>query len=264
MSGENQQHHAPATPLPNFQGGQCNPLSADIETIIQERLHQERKSWEVKRAAQDHPLSSHAGNLSHQGHSHYTDNGDSYRDTEEKNPTFVTPIPHQRVNVQAPLVHNDPIGVAMKKQLDNFKKFMEIAFPASIAPVAPTTKMPFSDRLDAFWLPPGFKLPQLELLTGSARDWYMKLPLKTIDTYQQTADAFVAKFGTTIQKRQDERILMEIQQGENESLRAYHSRCNNLLLNILMVDDKVAYMVFFKDLRYSKMKKALLIRTPLT
>ncbi|GAA0158554.1 hypothetical protein LIER_38679 [Lithospermum erythrorhizon] len=78
--------------------------------------------------------------------------------------------------------------------------------------------MPFSDRLDTFQLPPGFKLPQLELydgtcdpikhlqgyiaymtitsnnpdvyaktfpssLTGKARDWYMALPLKTRDTY---------------------------------------------------------------------------------
>ncbi|GAA0142595.1 hypothetical protein LIER_03456 [Lithospermum erythrorhizon] len=96
--------------------------------------------------------------------------------------------------------------------------------------------MPFLDRLDAFQLPPGFKLPQLKLydgtgdpikhlqgyithiaiisnnpnvyakafpnsLTGKARDWYMALPMKTIDTYQQTADAFVAMFGTTIQRR---------------------------------------------------------------
>ncbi|GAA0145150.1 hypothetical protein LIER_36081 [Lithospermum erythrorhizon] len=131
-------------------------------------------------------------------------------------------------------------------------------------PVAPTTEMPFSDRLDVFQLPPGFKLPQLELLTGRARDWYMAFPLKMIDTYQQTTDAFVAKFGTTVQKRQVEEIHMDIQQGKNESLRAYRSHYNNLLLNIPMVDDKVAYMAFFKGLRYGKLIKALLIRTPLT
>ncbi|GAA0183936.1 hypothetical protein LIER_42488 [Lithospermum erythrorhizon] len=107
--------------------------------------------------------------------------------------------------------------------------------------------MPFSDRL-----------------TGKARDWYMALQLKTIDTYQQTADAFVAKFAIAVQRRQDERILLDIQQGKNEFLRAYHGRYNNLLLNIPMVDDKVAYMAFFKGLRYEKLKKALLVRTPLT
>ncbi|GAA0163488.1 hypothetical protein LIER_19340 [Lithospermum erythrorhizon] len=82
--------------------------------------------------------------------------------------------------------------------------------------------MPFSDP---FRLPPGFEMPQLELydstgdpikhlqgyisnmmitsnnpdvyarafpnsLTGRTRDWYLALPLKMIDTYQQTADAF--------------------------------------------------------------------------
>ncbi|GAA0187065.1 hypothetical protein LIER_34353 [Lithospermum erythrorhizon] len=57
---------------------------------------------------------------------------------------------------------------------------------------------------------------------------------------------------------------MDIHQGKNESLRAYHDRYNTLLLNIPMVDDKVAYMAFFKGLRYGKLKKALLVRTPLT
>ncbi|GAA0175448.1 hypothetical protein LIER_28618 [Lithospermum erythrorhizon] len=100
--------------------------------------------------------------------------------------------------------------------------------------------MSFSDRLDSSQLRPGFKL----------RQW--------------NSDSLVAKYGTAVQKRQDERILMDIQQGKNESLRPYHSRYNNLLLNIPMVDDKVAYMEFCKSLHYGKLKKALLIRTPLT
>ncbi|GAA0171769.1 hypothetical protein LIER_25729 [Lithospermum erythrorhizon] len=56
---------------------------------------------------------------------------------------------------------------------------------------------------------------------------------------------------------------MDIQQGTNESLRDYHSRYNNLLF-ISMVNDKVAYVAFFKGLSYGKLKKALLIRTHLT
>ncbi|GAA0148253.1 hypothetical protein LIER_07748 [Lithospermum erythrorhizon] len=79
---------------------------------------------------------------------------------------FVTPISHQRELVQAPSAHGDPIVASMQQQLDTFKKFMATAFPASIAPVAPTTKMPFSDRLDAFQLPPGYKLPHLEFYDG--------------------------------------------------------------------------------------------------
>ncbi|GAA0177422.1 hypothetical protein LIER_42134 [Lithospermum erythrorhizon] len=44
-------------------------------------------------------------------------------------------------------------------------------------------------------------------LIGRARDWYMALPLKTIDTYQQTEDAFVAIFGTAVQKGRMNRSL---------------------------------------------------------
>ncbi|GAA0160818.1 hypothetical protein LIER_39112 [Lithospermum erythrorhizon] len=205
-SGENQQH-APATPLPNFQG----------------------------------------------------DKDESYSDTETKN-TYVAPIPHQREHVQVPLVHSGPIVTAMQQHLDTFKKFMATVFPTSIAPVAPTTKMSFSDQLDAFQQTAD-AFPNS--LIVKARDWYMAFPLKTIDAYQQTTDAFVAKFAIAVQKRHDERILMDIQQGKNEYLRAYHSRYNNLLVNIPMVDDKVTYMAFFKVLHYGKLKKALLVRTPL-
>ncbi|GAA0187064.1 hypothetical protein LIER_34352 [Lithospermum erythrorhizon] len=192
-------------------------------------------TWEAERAVQDHACSSNAGNPLQCGYSRYTDNEESYSNEEARN-ISVAPTPQQREQPQTPLVHNDPIVAAMQKQLDAFKNFMETTFPASIAPVAPTTRMSFSDRFDALKLPPGFKLPQLELydgtgdpikhlkayishmritsnnldvyakvfpnsLTRKARDWYMALPMKKIDTYQQTADAFVAKFATAIQRR---------------------------------------------------------------
>ncbi|GAA0161264.1 hypothetical protein LIER_17622 [Lithospermum erythrorhizon] len=112
------------------------------------------------------------------------------------------------------------------------------------------TKMPFTDHLDSIALPSGFKLPQFNLfdgngdprkhlkgfiahmtitsnnpdvyakafpnsLTGKALDWYMELPLKSIDSYQATADVYVAKFGSAIQTMQDERILMDIKKSPN-------------------------------------------------
>ncbi|GAA0160060.1 hypothetical protein LIER_38969 [Lithospermum erythrorhizon] len=174
ISSENQQQNAPATPLPNSQGGQYNLLPADIEAIIPERM-----AWEAERVSQDHARSSYVGN---------------------------------------PLSNNP----------DVYAK----PFPNS--------------------------------LTGKAKDWYMALPLKMIDIYQQTADVFVAKFVIVVQKRHDERILMDIQQGKNESLISYHGCYNNLLMNVPIVDDKVTYMAFFKGLMYGKLKKVLLVRTTLT
>ncbi|GAA0154201.1 hypothetical protein LIER_12255 [Lithospermum erythrorhizon] len=37
-------------------------------------------------------------------------------------------------------------------------------------------------------------------LTDKALEWYMTLPLKSIDTYPQTTDTFIAKFGSPIQR----------------------------------------------------------------
>ncbi|GAA0146978.1 hypothetical protein LIER_06792 [Lithospermum erythrorhizon] len=67
--------------------------------------------------------------------------------------------------------------------------------------------MPFIDRLD------GLPMPR-----DRALDWYMALLLESIDSYQQTTNAFIAKFGFSIQAHQDERVLMDIQQSPNESL----------------------------------------------
>ncbi|GAA0169950.1 hypothetical protein LIER_24326 [Lithospermum erythrorhizon] len=91
----------------------------------------------------------------------------------------------------------------------------------------------------------------------------MELPLKSINSYQATADVFVTKFGTAIQTMQNELILMDIKQSPNESLSSYHKRYNDLLFSIPVVDDKVAYMSFSNGLAYGKLKKALLLKNPL-
>ncbi|GAA0165507.1 hypothetical protein LIER_20896 [Lithospermum erythrorhizon] len=133
--------------------------------------------------------------------------------------------------------------------------------------------MPFTDPLDVVPLPSAssspnstylMKLTFLNSLTGKALDWYMELSLKSIDTYQATAEALIAKFGIAIQMMQEERILMDVKQGPSESLSSYYTRYNDLLLGILAVDDKVAYMAFFNGLAYGNLKKALVLKTPLS
>ncbi|GAA0170031.1 hypothetical protein LIER_24381 [Lithospermum erythrorhizon] len=100
--------HAPATLLPHSQGGQHNPLPADIKAIIQERIQQDRMAWEVEQAAQDHARSSRTRNPSHQGYSRYTDNEDSYSNEEERN-ISEAPISQQNEQPQTLVIHNDPI-----------------------------------------------------------------------------------------------------------------------------------------------------------
>ncbi|GAA0155812.1 hypothetical protein LIER_13455 [Lithospermum erythrorhizon] len=100
-------------------------------------------------------------------------------------------------------------------------------------------------------------------LSNRALEWYMTLPLKSIDSYQQTVDAFIAKFGSAIQKHQDERALLDIQQRPNETLKSYHKRYNDILLTIPVVNNKVVYMAFYRGLAYGKLKKDLVLETPL-
>ncbi|GAA0156634.1 hypothetical protein LIER_14083 [Lithospermum erythrorhizon] len=133
------------------------------------------------------------------------------------------------------------------------------------------TKMSFTGRLDSIALPNGFKLTQFNLFDGNGDPLkhlegfiaHMTITSNNLDVYAM-ADVFVAKFGTAIQTMQDERILMDIKLSTNESLNSYHKRYNDLLLNIPAIDDKVAYMAFFNGLAYGKLKKALLLKTPLS
>ncbi|GAA0158188.1 hypothetical protein LIER_38599 [Lithospermum erythrorhizon] len=101
-------------------------------------------------------------------------------------------------------------------------------------------------------------------LANRALNWYMALPLRSIDSYEQTADAFIAKFGSAIQAHQDEQGLMDIHQGTNESLRSYHKRYNDILLTIPEVNNKIGYMTFYRGLMYGKLKKALILKKTLS
>ncbi|GAA0161984.1 hypothetical protein LIER_18178 [Lithospermum erythrorhizon] len=106
------------------------------------------------------------------------------------------------------------------------------------------TKMSFTDRLDVVPLPKGFILSQ-----------FMQ--------FGRSGGAFIIKFGSSIQAHQDERALMDIEQGPNESLKNYQKHYKDILLNTPEVNNKVAYMAFYKGLRYGKLKKAFVLETPL-
>ncbi|GAA0167294.1 hypothetical protein LIER_22261 [Lithospermum erythrorhizon] len=70
--------------------------------------------------------------------------------------------------------------------------------------------------------------------------------------------------GTSIENKQDERAIMDLQQGPSESLKDFHERYKAILNNIQSIDNKIAYMAFYSGLNYDKLKKALILDTPLT
>ncbi|GAA0144280.1 hypothetical protein LIER_35901 [Lithospermum erythrorhizon] len=78
----------------------------------------------------------------------------------------------------------------------------------------------------------------------------------SIHSYANTADAFIAKYCTSITNKQD------LQQAPRESLKDFHERYKSILSNIPSIDNKIAYMVFYRGLNYGKLKKALVLDTP--
>ncbi|GAA0163580.1 hypothetical protein LIER_19409 [Lithospermum erythrorhizon] len=106
--------------------------------------------------------------------------------------------------------------------------------------------MPFTARLNVVPIP------------------YMELLPNSIDSYDHTANAFISKYNTSIANKQDERALIDLQQGPRESLKDFHERYKAILNNIPSIDNKIAYMAFHHGLNYGKLKKALILDTPLT
>ncbi|GAA0155742.1 hypothetical protein LIER_38143 [Lithospermum erythrorhizon] len=92
-------------------------------------------------------------------------------------------------------------------------------------------------------------------LTGVALDWYMELPPNSIDSYAHTVDAFISKYNTSIAKEQDERALMDLQQFPPKSLKDFHEQYKVIVNNIPIIDNKIAYMDFYRGFNYGNLKK---------
>ncbi|GAA0154989.1 hypothetical protein LIER_12821 [Lithospermum erythrorhizon] len=57
---------------------------------------------------------------------------------------------------------------------------------------------------------------------------------------------------------------MDLEHGPRESLRDFYERYKAILNNIPSIDNKISYMSFYRGLNYGKLKKALILDTPLT
>ncbi|GAA0161319.1 hypothetical protein LIER_17662 [Lithospermum erythrorhizon] len=88
----------------------------------------------------------------------------------------------------------------------------------------------------------------------------MELPADSIDD-ASTSEAFIVKYSTSITNKQDERALMDLEHGPRESLKDFHEQYKTILNNIPSIDNKIAYMVFYRGLNYGKLKKALILDT---
>jgi len=90
---------------------------------------------------------------------------------------------------------------------------------------------PFSDRVASFRLPEKFKVPDIKTytgqedpdevacwafpltLSGNARDWYRRLPSKSIRNFDEFGKMFLTQFMAGIVRRKPAGTLTSIQQG---------------------------------------------------
>ena len=80
---------------------------------------------------------------------------------------------------------------------------------------------------------------------GPARVWFRKLPPNTITSFQELNKLFVNNFVRGQRQKRSSSSLLNIEQGENESLLTFISRFNREALLVDEVDDKILLLAFY-------------------
>ena len=82
-------------------------------------------------------------------------------------------------------------------------------------------------------------------LKGLARVWFGKLPPNTIISFQEISNLFINNF---VRHQHSSSNLLNIKQGENESLRTFISRFNKEALLVDEMDDKILLAAFYNGI----------------
>ena len=85
-------------------------------------------------------------------------------------------------------------------------------------------------------------------LKGPARVWFGKLPLNTITSFQEISNLFINNFVGHQRHQHSSSNLLNIKQGENESLRTFISRFNKEALLVDEMDDKILLAAFYNGI----------------
>ena len=82
-------------------------------------------------------------------------------------------------------------------------------------------------------------------LKGLAKVWFGKLPLNTITSFQEISKLFVNNFVGGQRHKRSSSSLLNIEQGENESLHTFISRFNRKALLVDEMNDKILLAAFY-------------------
>ena len=81
-------------------------------------------------------------------------------------------------------------------------------------------------------------------LKGPTRVWFSKLPPNTITSFQELSQLFTNNFVAGQRQNRSSSSLLNIEQGENESLCSFISRFNKEALLVDEMDDKILLAAF--------------------
>ena len=128
------------------------------------------------------------------------------------------------------------------------------------------------DHLNTFKTTLGLQQPPDEILCRSfpttlkraTREWFIKLPTSSIDSFDQLSNAFLRHFVGGQHPKRPVNHLLTIRQGEKETLRLYMKCFTRETLEVEEVDDKVQLTTFKAGLKSREFVVSLVKNPPKT
>ena len=189
------------------------------------------------------------------------DGGDSHRRSDRRRPA-------------TPEGPSSDLFREMRKEIDELRNAMKGKTNQSLDRMVKTKNSPFTSVVMECPVPSKFRLPQLKpfdglkdpldhlntfnttlglqqpydeilchsfstTLKGVTREWFMKLPTSSIDSFEQLGNSFLRLFVRGQCPRRPTNHLLTIRQGEKETLRSYVKHFTQETLEVNEADDKV-------------------------
>ncbi|XP_075654243.1 uncharacterized protein LOC142624530 [Castanea sativa] len=101
-------------------------------------------------------------------------------------------------------------------------------------------------------------------LKGAAREWFMRLPTLSIDSFEQLSSAFLRHFVGGQRPKRPADHLLTIKQEERETLQSYIKRFTRETLEVDDADDKVQLTTFKAGLKSREFVVSLVKKPPRT
>jgi len=128
------------------------------------------------------------------------------------------------------------------------------------------------DRLNTFKTILGLQQPPDEILyrsfpttlKGAAKEWFMKLPTSSIDSFEQLSNAFLRHFVGEQRPKRPANHLLTIRQREKKTLKSYMKRFTWETLEVDKTDDKVQLTTFKVGLKSREFVVSLVKNPPRT